>query len=220
MQVLRTSATRRRRFVNVRLLVIQPARWRQEISFKKSKLLARKFDRRRIASIAFLATGGILCAYVAGNYTWMYAAQKRLLHEWKTQKTANETLTKLTIPRIGLSAVVLEGTSPHSLLLGPAHMSGSAIPGTPGNAVIAGHRDTFFRHVHSLRPGDNIYILRAGKDYRYIVVKRKIVEPTDLSVLRSTKDGELTLITCYPTHVIGPAPERLIIIAKMSSRAN
>jgi sortase A len=221
MQVLRTSVlSRRRRLVKVRPLVIQPARWRNQKSPKKPKLLGRKLDPRRTVSLAFFIAGGILCAYVAGSYTWMYAEQKALLHEWKTEKTANETFTKLSIPSIGLSAVVLEGTSPHSLLLGPGHMTGSAVPGSLGNAVIAGHRDTFFRHVHSLRTGDNIYVLRGGKDFHYVVVKRKIVEPTDLSVLRPTKDGELTLITCYPTHAIGPAPERLIVVAKLSSRTN
>ena len=91
----------------------------------------------------------------------------------------------------------------------------SAAPGSLGNSVIAGHRDTFFRHVHSLRYGDDIYILRGGKRYHYVVRMRKIVEPTNLSVLRPTKDGELTLITCYPTHAIGPAPQRLIVVAKM-----
>jgi len=220
MQVLRTSGIRRGRFAKLRPLVIQPARWRSKQDSGKRKLLARKLAPKRLISIALFATGGILCTYVAGSYTWMYAEQKKLLHEWKTQKAANETLTKLTIPRIGLNAVVIEGTSPHSLLLGPGHMNGSAIPGSAGNAVIAGHRDTFFRHVHSLHTGDNIYILRAGKDFHYVVVKRKIVEPTDLSVLRPTKDGELTLITCYPTHAIGPAPERLIVVAKLTAGAN
>jgi sortase A len=101
--------------------------------------------------------------------------------------------------------------------LGPAHLSASAIPGSIGNAVIAGHRDTFFRHIHSLRYGDDIYVLRSGKRFHYVVRSRKIVEPTDLSVLKETKDGELTLITCYPTHAIGPAPHRLIIVAKLIS---
>lgn len=159
--------------------------------------------------------------YVAGSYTWMYAEQRKLLREWKVENTsaAEGTLTKIAIPRIKLRAVVLEGTSKHSLLLGPAHMTGTAIPGTRGNAVIAGHRDTFFRNVHELHTGDVIYILRSGKQFRYVVVRKTVVEPTDLAVLRNTKDGELTLITCYPTHAIGPAPERLIIVAKLSTRA-
>ena len=171
---------------------------------------------RHILSIVLLTAGGILCTYVAGSYAWMYAAQKKLLDEFKSRSASRDVLTELSIPRIGVQAVVMEGTSTRSLLLGPGHMTGSAIPGTMGNAVIAGHRDTFFRHVHSLRSGDDIYILRSGKQFHYIVVRRKVVRPTDLSVIRNTNESDLTLITCYPTHVIGPAPQRLIIVAKLA----
>jgi sortase A len=147
----------------------------------------------------------------------MYIRQEMLLRQWKEHNPAVvETLTKLSIPRIHLEDVVLEGASQHSLLLGPAHLEGSAEPGSLGNAVIAGHRDTFFRRIHSLRYGDDIYVLRGERRFHYRVRARKIVEPTDLSVLRPTKDGELTLITCYPTHAIGPAPQRLIVVAKMA----
>lgn len=217
MQVLRTSVRRgRHRLIRNPLPVLQPARWRQWRKSGNSELPARRSYPRRILSVLLLAAGGILCTYVAGSYTWMYVAQKKLLHEFKTQQTAGEVLTKLSIPRIGLRAVVIEGTSSHSLLLGPGHMTGSAIPGTAGNAVIAGHRDTFFRHINTLRNGDAVYVLRSGKRFRYVVVQKKVVQATDLSVLRASKAGELTLITCYPTHFIGPAPQRLIIVAKLS----
>jgi LPXTG-site transpeptidase (sortase) family protein len=220
MQVSRASILLRpRRFVRRHPLVVQPARWRAQKVLAQSKQLARKAGPRRVISIALFAVGGMLCTYVAGSYTWMYAEQKKLLHEWKSRQSGISTLTKLSIPRIGLQDVVLEGATPHSLLLGPAHLSGSAVPGSDGNSVIAGHRDTFFRHVHSLRPGDDIYILRGGKQFHYVVVRRKIVEPNDLSVLRATNGRELTLITCYPTHAIGPAPERLIVVAQLKSHS-
>lgn len=148
----------------------------------------------------------------------MYVHQRSLLRAWNTHNPAVvEGMTKLSIPRIHLENVVLEGASAHSLLLGPAHLTGSVEPGEPGNAVIAGHRDTFFRHVHSLRYGDAIFVMRGGHKFRYIVRERKIVEPKDLSVLRPTTDTRLTLITCYPTHAIGPAPQRLIVVAELAS---
>ena len=115
-----------------------------------------------------------------------------------------------------LRDVVLEGISTSSLLSGPAHMRGTAAPGANGNTVIAGHRDTFFRHVHSLRYGDDVYLSNGGKQYHYVVKSRRVVEPTDLSVLGQTPDPELTLITCYPTHAIGPASRRLIVVAKLA----
>jgi sortase A len=222
MQVQRTSTLRRRHRLKKTPLVLRPAPWRTETQSNKPKLLARKPDPRKIASILLLTTGGILCTYVTGSYAWIYTEQRELLREWKAESASPApvgALTKIAIPSIGLRAVVLEGTSAHSLLEGPAHMTGSAIPGMVGNAVIAGHRDTFFRNVHKLRNGDSIYILRNGKEFRYVVVRRKVVAPTDLSVLRVTKDSELTLITCYPTHVIGPAPLRLIVVAKKAGRA-
>ncbi len=217
MQVLRTSlGSGPRRFIRNPLPVLQPARWRSARSFTNPKLPARKSCARKIVSIALLTAGGILWTYVAGSYLWMFAEQKKLLHDFKSRNAAQEVLTKLSIPRIDMQVVVVEGTSKHSLLLGPGHMMGTAIPGSVGNAVIAGHRDTFFRHVNNLRYGDDIYIVRSGKQFHYVVVRRKVVQPTDLSVIRSSKESELTLITCYPAHVIGPAPQRLIIVAKLA----
>ena len=148
MQVLRTSVRRtRHRLIRNPLPVLQPARWRQWRESGNSELPARRSYPRQIASTVLLAIGGVLCTSVATSYAWMYIEQKKLLHEFETHQAAGEVLTKLSIPRIGLRAVVIEGTSSRSLLLGPGHMTGSAIPGTNGNSVIAGHRDTFFRHL-------------------------------------------------------------------------
>lgn len=216
MRVLRTSAVKPSHFVRKRqFLVLKPGPWRTENPFRKPEKPASK--RRRIISHALIAAGGALCLYVSGTYTWMYAKQTSLLRQWNSHNPAiTQTLTKLAIPRIKLEDVVVEGVTEHSLLLGPAHLTGSAQPGLPGNAVIAGHRDSFFRRIHSLRYGDDIFVMRGSQRFHYVVRGRKIVEPTDVSVLRPTSDTELTLITCYPTHAIGPAPQRLIVVAKLA----
>lgn len=217
MQVLRTSVRRtRHRLIRNPLPVLQPAGWRNWQKSRSPEILARRSDPRRIVSTVVLVVGGVLCTFVTTSYAWMYVEQKKLLHEFKTQQPAGEVLTKLSIPRIGLRAVVIEGTSSRSLLLGPGHMTGSAIPGTDGNSVIAGHRDTFFRHLQTLRIGDAIYVLRTGKRFHYVVFGKRVVQANDISVLRASKGSELTLITCYPTHFIGPAPQRLIIVAKLA----
>jgi len=219
MQVPRASSlTRQCRFVKRRSMVLRPDEWPSEFSAAKPKLVVRSSRQRRITSYVLFAIGGVLCVYVAGNYSWMYVEQRKLMHEWRDQNaslpTQNAALTKISIPRIHLRAVVLEGTSRRSLLLGPAHLTGSADPGDVGNAVLAGHRDTFFRHIHSLKYGDDIYIQRSRKQYHYTVTARRIIEPTDLSVLQPSNTGQLTLITGYPTHAIGPAPRRLVVVAK------
>ena len=106
-----------------------------------------------------------------------------------------------------------------SVLLGPGHLRNTALPGDPGNAVIAAHRDTFFRQIYKLNPGDDIYVERNGNKYHYVVTGKRVVQPTDLSVLDTTPESRLTLITCYPVYFIGPAPERLIVFAKLVNHA-
>jgi len=178
--------------------------------------------RQRLAPF-FTGIGLLLLLYVSWQYWQMYAGQRKLALEWQQQsaRPANivggdsDVLVRLTIARIKLDAVIVEGTSRRSLKLGPGHMEHSALLGSPGNAVLVAHRDTFFRHLDELQDGDEIYVRRQGEVYRFEVSERHIVEPTDLSALRQSLSAQLTLITCYPTHYIGPAPKRLVVVARL-----
>ncbi|MHB1001004.1 MAG: sortase [Armatimonadota bacterium] len=123
---------------------------------------------------------------------------------------------KLIIPKIGLNAVVVEGTSSSALRRGPGHFPGTALPGEQGNCCIAGHRNMYgswFRKLNKLYYGDTVMIKISGKQYIYKVVKVFTVRPNDLSVLKDTSKRTLTLITCTPV----PRPtHRLIVIAEMT----
>ena len=94
-------------------------------------------------------------------------------------------------------------------------MEDTPAPGTEGNSVITAHRDTFFRHIVELAKGDELVVQRNGKKYTYEVQSKHVVKPEDVSVLKPSKDSRLTLITCYPTYYIGPAPERLVVMSKL-----
>jgi len=192
---------------------------------KKSRLAMVQILRS--IPLLLVLIGAALLLYAGSQYWTMYSEQNQLAREWQRQqldKTIDKDqaglpkdgLTRLSIPRIDLSAIVVEGTNHRSLLLGPGHIRSTPDPGEPGNSVISGHRDTFFRHIHELAKGDSVVVQRNGHVYSYEVTGKKIVRPTDLSVLRQTKDSRLTLITCYPTYYIGPAPERLVVFAKRS----
>ena len=170
-----------------------------------------------------IVLGVLLLVYVAAQYTEMYAEQRRLVHEWERQTilarhnpAAVTTLTRLSIPSIKLDAVMVEGTNRRALLLGPGHLKETPQPGEPGNSIVTGHRDTFFRHIFELNRGDDILVQRNGKEYHYEVTGKKIVKPDDVSVLKPTQSSQLTLITCYPTYYIGPAPERLVVFSRLS----
>jgi len=184
----------------------------------------------RFVPFLFMALGVGLLVYVGVQYGQMYFEQRRLAREWERQQTqpavsapensnttvVDDGLTRLSIPKINLNAVIVEGTTRKALLLGPGHVKDTAEPGQPGNAVITAHRDTFFRHIYELNKGDVVTLQRSGKKYTYQVTGKKIVDPDDVSVMRPSLDNRLTLITCYPTYFIGPAPERLVVFSKMA----
>src|SRR3954466_16167113 len=123
-------------------------------------------------------------------------------------------LGRLDIPRIGLSVVVLQGTSSRTLRLGAGHIAGTALPGTGGNSAIAGHRDTFFRALKDIREQDEIQFQSANGLFHYHVDWVKIVEPGDISVLAGSTQSEMTLVTCYPFYFLGAAPNRFVVDRK------
>lgn len=188
----------------------------------------RSLRRRSTLSAALIVAGIAILAYVGFQYDSMLHAQRELQAQWQRQQAqatlvaskspepaSEQVLTRLEIPKINLDAVVVEGDSRKQLLLGPGHIVQSASPGESGNAVITGHRDTFFRHIFELSEGDEIVVERNGQKFRYAVTGKRVVKPEDVSVLNPTQDAELTLITCYPTYYIGPAPERLVVFSKL-----
>src|SRR2546423_1467653 len=145
---------------------------------------------RRFVSLALILIGLVVLSYVGLQYASMLRAQRQLAREWARQEEAahaapartrgsKDSLTRITIPRISLDAVVVEGTSRQQLLLGPGHMERTAAPGEAGNAVITAHRDTFFRHIYELSKGDVVELRRNGNLYRYEVTGKKIVTPED-----------------------------------------
>ena len=122
-------------------------------------------------------------------------------------------IAALSIPRVHLSAVVLQGSDPQTLRRGPGHLEHTALPGNAGNMVIAGHRDSFFRPLRHVQRGDDVFVETPGRRFHYQVTSLRVVNPHDLSVLEPTDDATLTLITCYPFWVLGNAPDRFVVRA-------
>src|SRR4051812_44715375 len=187
---------------------------------------ARPLLNRRVISLALVVIGIVLLGYVAGQYWGMYRSQQNLEAEWQRQAVTvsvpgqapispDQLLTRLEIPKIQMDAIVVEGASRRELSEGPGHMKQTAQPGETGNAVITAHRDTFFRHIYELNKGDQIKVRRNGRIFTYEVTGKRIVMPEDISVIKQTNDPQLTLITCYPTYYIGPAPKRLVVFSKL-----
>jgi hypothetical protein len=80
----------------------------------------------------------------------------------------------------------------------------SAVPGTPGNAVIVGHVDTYagpgvFYRLYQVRPGDAIYVSDGGATQRFDVTAAREMPKSRFpvnQVFGGTKNHLLWLITC------------------------
>lgn len=108
---------------------------------------------------------------------------------------------------------------------GLAHFKGTPLPGDGGNAFIYGHSavpsffdrnrdlaETIFSRLENIDVGAEVIVKKDGKELKYIVRSKKIVEPSDFSVLQSQGDKEtLTMMTCWP---LGIPSKRLIVVAE------
>ncbi len=131
-------------------------------------------------------------------------------------------VSRLFVPRLGISRIVLAGASGSSLAFGPGHLFGTSLPGQQGNSVIVGHRDTHFKFLRLLRTGDLITVQNGNKRLpNYLVTETQIVTKYELQHLAQTRDATLTLITCYPFDAISTGgPLRYVVIAKQNNTNN
>lgn len=131
-----------------------------------------------------------------------------------------KVLGVLDIPRIGLSSVVEQGVDSAVLQDSIGHIPGTALPGQDGNAALAAHRDTYFRHLSELRSGDEIIFHSVSATYTYTVRSTSIVQPTDTTVLDGGKQPTLTLVTGFPFYYVGSAPKRFVLVATQNGVAH
>jgi sortase A len=122
-------------------------------------------------------------------------------------------LGRIEIARIGLTAMIMEGTDGRTLRRAVGHIRGTPMPGQQGNVAIAGHRDTFFRPLRNVQHDDEITLTTLDGSYRYLVDSTQVVSPEDTQVLDNSGATILTLVTCYPFYFVGPAPKRFIVRA-------
>ena len=128
---------------------------------------------------------------------------------------------RIVIRRLGLNMVVVEGTSESDLRKGPGHYNkasgeATALPGEGQTIAIAGHRTTYlhpFRHIDSLRTGDNIYLQMPYGVFRYVVYGHRIVVSTDWSILKPRPFEQLVLSACHPLY---SATHRYVVFAKLA----
>jgi sortase A len=126
-----------------------------------------------------------------------------------------EQATRIQIPVIGVDARVVEGDDWEALKRGAGHHVGSANPGERGNCVISAHNDIFgeiFRDLPDLSLGDEIVVHTASRAYRYVVMQKRVIEPTEVDVMEPTSSPVLTLVSCYP---YGIDTHRIVVVGEL-----
>ena len=114
--------------------------------------------------------------------------------------------------------IVLAGGSGRTLAFAPGHLAASVLPGDTGNSVIAGHRDTHFSFLKTLRPGQRLQVERGdGRAFEFEVVDIDVVDSRRGSIVLDTERPMLTLVTCYPFEAASPrGPMRYVVTAALS----
>lgn len=139
---------------------------------------------------------------------------------------------EVIIPKINVEVPVVydvgstdEEAIQAALERGVVHYPTTPNPGQKGNSVIVGHSSNnifnkgkykfAFVLLNKLETGDLFYLTKDGVRYAYRVYEKRIVSPTDTSVLGPTsKPATATLITCDPP---GTSINRLIVVGEQIS---
>jgi sortase A len=189
-----------------------------------------------VLSIVLALAGVAMFAYPFATDLWSAQIQSRLRNQFNdpTYRDAyrqrkikvGQGLTRLSIPKLKLDVLVVEGTTPAALKAGAGHYIGSPLPGETGNVAIAGHRTTYgrpFNRLDEMKAGDIVFLDTPFARYEYKVVPTfdgrenpHPVLPTDFHVVSKPSDPAahlLTLTTCHPK---GSARQRLILRLTLS----
>ena len=181
-------------------------------------------------------SGGLLLAGVGlvGNAVWIHAkavvAQHLLERAWQRTLAGEHEVrpwgwadmwpvARLSVPDTSTDLIVLSGATGNALAFAPGYLPGSSAPGTPGNAVISGHRDTHFSFLRQLEERDQLLLQTAsGSIHTYQVVAIEVIDARRSRLRFEADEPMLTLVTCYPFDAVNPnGPLRYLVTARWSS---
>lgn len=178
---------------------------------------------RRLMGLSLLVVGVVLVAPFA--YPYLHLVVTPVQDAWPSygegaKAVAGEGLEggRILVPRLKLSAPIMESIEEDGLQDAVGHVPGTAYPWERGNTVIIGENymaqwglKMLFSVLHLSRQGDLVVIEHGAMKYEYRIRHKKVVEEDEMYDYVGPSDrAELTLITCYPP---GTRWKRLIIFA-------
>jgi sortase A len=123
---------------------------------------------------------------------------------------------EISIPRLGLKKVFVEGADNVTIRKGPGHYGSTLLPGQGGTVGIAGHRTTYgapFRHLDELAKGNRIILTMPYGRFMYRVTGIRIYPAGETDVFRHRAGRErLVVSACHPVH---SDAQRIVVFARL-----
>lgn len=169
--------------------------WRWEDPFTG---LVTRYEQHRLADAYADRVRGPVDRRLASVSLRTLPAEAR---RYRTGLERGDVVGRLSVPRLGLRAYVVNGTDHDTLKKGPGRYLYSFMPGERRLVYIAGHRTTYgapFSRIDRLRAGDRVVVELPYATFQYRVVRHVIVAATATEVLRSRRREELVLQACHP----------------------
>jgi sortase A len=146
------------------------------------------------------------------------AAERRLIaveaRRYRARTRSGDAIGRLTIPRLDLTMVLVDGTDADTLKKGPGRDRRTYMPGQGELVYVAGHRTTYsapFSDIDDLRAGDRVTVRVPYATFVYRVTGHVIVPAEDIGRLRSRGREVLALQACHPRFF---ASHRYIVYAR------
>jgi sortase A len=186
-------------------------------------------SRRRALLVAVLLSTAIALGAMPGLRLVQRLARdwqsERLYEEWqeirkdravsKVPPASNEPVGWLRIPGSVIETLVVFDATDDNLSRYPCLHVASRAPDAP--AIIIAHRDTHFRGLRHMSPGDEVEFESSDPNSLFRVRETRVIDPGEIpAMLSEGRPGELILLTCWPFDFIGPAPQRIAYIAEPS----
>jgi sortase A len=175
---------------------------------------------------AVLPTAAFFSALLLAEALWI--PLKAELAQWLIERSWQETLrgnpgarpwpwadtravAVLSVPKLGVSQVVLEGNSGRNLAFGPVLLDGSL---NGRDRIISGHRDTHFRFLEFLQAGDRIRLATRETSRWFEVRYVDIVDSRKQQLIVDPGIDRVSLVTCYPfSSLQAGGPLRYVVTA-------
>jgi sortase A len=135
---------------------------------------------------------------------------------WPWADTRAEAL--LLVPGQNVRQVVLAGNSARNLAFGPVLTVGTE---RGPDRIISGHRDTHFRFLQRLRPGDLIRLDTRDSSRWFEVRYLEVVDSRRKQLVIDPSQERISLVTCYPfDRPMAGGPLRYVVTAVPAKPVN